>query len=164
VKLEIGSGRHPKDGYVHLDIDISLPHLEYVCPAWEVPEKDFVFTEIYARHVLEHFTLEQAILAVREWHRLLQVTGTVCVIVPNLGFHARQLTMEGKSEFVNDTNVNHAMAGFYGWQGRGEAHYHRWGYTEQSLKSLFMKNKFDNVIICPCRECDIEAIACKTRE
>ena len=156
MKLEIGSGKHSRRGYEHLDIDRNAPHVEYIGPAWNVPTKDNIFEEIYARHFLEHLSPEEADDTIIEWRRVLRVDGIIHVIVPNLEFHAKQLLMKGNSKFVNGSNFRHAMAAFFGWQGRGDNHYHYWGYTPKSLVELFDKHGFKNTKLIKCRECDIE--------
>jgi len=161
MKLEIGSGKKPREGYQHLDIDPKALHVEYPYPAWKIPEEADTFEEIYARHFLEHLTPDLAIITLKEWRRVLMPKGIIHVIVPNLEFHAKQLLMPGKSPFVKASNFEHAMAAFFGWQRKGENYYHYWGYTSKSLVEFFNVNGFKVTELINCRECDIELKATK---
>lgn len=125
-----------------------------MCPAWATPLEDNSVASLRARHFLEHLTFEQACKTMIEWRRIVMPDGELNVTVPNILFHARQLTMGGTSPFVPTSNFNHAIAGFYGWQVKGETMGHRWGYTPKTLLHLFQSNRFDAVIM-PSRECDI---------
>lgn len=140
MKVEIGGGEHPRKGFENIDIR-SLKTVDHVCPAWELPFSDNSVDEIYSRHLLEHLTLEKAMDSVKEWYRVLRLRGTVDIIVPDLEYHAKQLTMSGKSDFVDCSNFEHGMAGFYGWR-RHEHDRHVWGYTSKSLYRLLVNAGF----------------------
>lgn len=46
---------------------------------------DGTFAEVYASHVLEHFDFtEDVALVLKEWHRVLQPGGRLCVSVPDM--------------------------------------------------------------------------------
>ena len=95
-KLEIGSGRNPETGYVHLDIQPDLPGLDIVGDARKMPiPNNFVSGEIRAVHILEHFchpdfagkklrqrygtTLE----IVKECYRVLKPGGKLKIVTPD---------------------------------------------------------------------------------
>jgi len=131
VRLDIGGGRNPAPGYIAVDLVSSA---DIVCDATNVPLIDGSVSEIKARHVLEHLDKSNARKALREWFRLLIPGGFCVVTVPDLEYHARQLLdPDGRSQFVNTGNFEHAMAGFYGWQEKGAHMEHRWGYTRKTL-------------------------------
>ncbi len=54
LRVEIGGGEFPTDGYVHVDADRRARHVEYLAAAWELPFEDGSVHEIRAVHVLEH--------------------------------------------------------------------------------------------------------------
>lgn len=154
MKLDIGGHRNPEPGYKILDI-VQAEHVDYVCPAWDTPIEDGAVSEIRARHVFEHFSPYEAEKVLREWLRILKPGAHATVTVPNLKYHARQLTMPGMSEFLpHVSNYDHAINSIYGWQEHGYFMGHKWGYTEDTLISLFVNAGF-NVKTLPCRECDI---------
>lgn len=153
IKLDVGGGRNPEPGFKILDIE-QRPGVDYVCPAWDTPLEDNSVSEIRARHFLEHLSLAEAKSTLKEWLRILVPDGFATVTVPNILYHARQLTMSGQSKFVPHSNYEHAMAGFYGWQKHGDTMAHKWGYTPSSLIELVTESGFD-VARLPARECDI---------
>jgi predicted SAM-dependent methyltransferase len=161
IKLDVGGGRNPEPGFKVLDI-VSAPHVDYVCPSWDTPLEDRSVASLRARHFLEHLTLAEAVATLKEWHRIMLPDGAIDVTVPDILYHAKQLTMEGQSDFVPHSNFDHAMASFYGWQKKGEAMAHKWGYTPKTLVKLFLDSKFD-VVLMPCRACDIVVHARKPR-
>jgi len=161
IKLDVGGGRNPAPGFKVLDIE-DRPGVDYVCPAWKTPLKDNSVSEINARHFLEHLTLEEAKKTMVEWLRILEPGAFATVTVPDILYHARQLTMPGRSQFVPQSNFEHAMAGFYGWQKQGETMGHRYGYTRTTLLELMTHHGF-NTIAMPSRKCDIVVHARKPK-
>lgn len=160
MKLDVGGGRAPAPGYTVLDIE-ARPGVDIVAPAWDTKLAACSVEEIRARHVFEHFSLAEAKLVLIEWQRILTDDGMVTVTVPDLNYHARQMFMPGQSEFCPQrTNFEHAIAGFYGWQERGEVMGHRYGYTPEMLYQLVKEAGF-RVDIEPSRACDIVVIARK---
>ena len=133
--IEIGGGNSPsKEGYTQVDIR-KFSCTDIVAPAWKLPIPRDSILSIFGRHVLEHFTRQQASDALCEWHRVLRVSGEIIMTVPDLEYHARQLlnNPDGPSPRLPEhTNREHAMAGFYGWAPGAMAH--QWGYTETTLQ------------------------------
>lgn len=82
-RLEIGGGRYPRDGFIHLDIGPEARHLEYRCPAWNLPFPDEWASEISAIHLLEHIPPRMLDTTLCEWHRVLAPSGQVHISVPN---------------------------------------------------------------------------------
>jgi predicted SAM-dependent methyltransferase len=83
LRIEIGSGRHPTPGYVHVDFDRRARHLEHVAHAWRLPFPDGAAEELIAVHVLEHVHPARVLETLREWRRVLRPGGTVRIHVPN---------------------------------------------------------------------------------
>lgn len=148
-KLEIGSGKHPKNGYDHLDI-MPFKHVEYVCNAWEIPVPDGSYDEVYSRHLFEHLSPVDAQKALAEWLRVLVPGGFVDMEVPDLEYHCKQIFMDGNSELFERkgkvvSNFEHAISSIYGWVKHGETWGHKWGYTESSLGAMLLGNGFVNI-------------------
>ena len=104
---------------------------------------------IYSRHTIEHLTLYEANKTFKEWYRVLKIGATINIIVPDLKFHAKQLLgiAESNSNSPIKSTLDHAMAGFYGWQRRdrgGLVDLHKWGYTEESLSDTLKSHNFSN--------------------
>ncbi len=83
LRVEIGGGEFPTDGYVHVDADRRARHVEYLAAAWELPFEDGSVHEIRAVHVLEHVPPSLVDRTLREWRRVLRPGGFAQVHVPN---------------------------------------------------------------------------------
>lgn len=83
-RLHIG-GKDVKAGWEIFDA-IPAGHVDHVGNARDLSRfADGTFAQLYASHVLEHFDYQNEIGAVlREWHRVLQPGGVLCVSVPDL--------------------------------------------------------------------------------
>lgn len=162
IRLDVGGALNPAPGFKVLDI-IEGSNVDYVCPAWNTPLPDSSVIELRARHFLEHLTLDEAKATAKEWLRILQVHCSAEVTVPNIAFHAKQLLLPGTSQYVPRTNFEHALAGFYGWQGRGPNMLHRYGYTQDTLLALFQEAGFVAELL-PSRECDVVIRATRAKD
>lgn len=147
LKLNFGCNDTRLDGYIGIDVR-PCKGADYVMPAWETGEfQPGTVDEIYSRHMLEHLTVADAKKTLVNWYSLLRVGGVMHIIVPDLAFHARQLLGSDVS-WVKDKkfNLEHAMAGFYGWQRNGvggvNEDAHRWGYTWETLSALLVEIGF----------------------
>ncbi len=145
MRVEVGSGGSPMPGYIHCDLCAS-PHVELVCTASAIPFKHESIDEIYARHVLEHLTLQEAKLALMNWRGALRSGGRVDINVPDLKKTIRQLGKRGYSPYLNArvSNRDHAMGSIYGWQNN-DRDLHKWGYTHESLSQILREAGFVHI-------------------
>ena len=114
-KLNFGSGRRPKEGYVNIDwcadYHPEVVHNLNLCP---YPFPDNTFELIEADHVLEH--LDKPFAAMNEFHRVLTPGGKLIIRVPHFsrGFthaeHAHGFDMTFPLYFKGDAD----FSGFYG--------------------------------------------------
>jgi ubiquinone/menaquinone biosynthesis C-methylase UbiE len=85
VKLDIGCGPHPKEGYEGVDqyaFDGKVKHVMNVCETpW--PWKDGEVEEINCSHFLEHLTAEERIAFLNECYRVLKPDGKVFITTPH---------------------------------------------------------------------------------
>lgn len=83
-KLEIGAGdNHNKDEtWIHQDIR-KLPGIDLVCDARHIPYPDNSFTDIFASHVIEHFSWREVRQVLAEWLRVLSINGKLEIITPD---------------------------------------------------------------------------------
>jgi len=152
MKLHVGCGTKIKEGYKHLDL-VKRKHIDFVCPVWEIPVANDSFEEIYSRHLFEHLTPKEADATLEEWYRVLQTNGIVHMLLPNLEFHCRQLSMTGLSEYFlkrnrKVTNFEHALKSIYGWLEKEDySPYmkHNWGYTQESIAKLLAQYNFRDI-------------------
>ena len=133
MQLEFGCGETPtRPGYSTSDIR-DLPGIDYVCPAWEINQhvKPNTVTHIWSRHFLEHLTFPQGRMWLRACLDILVPGGEQTICVPNMRFHVQQ--------WLNGNALEHARAGFWGWQREGETELwdvHKSGYTDEQLIDL----------------------------
>ncbi|MDU4959255.1 MAG: radical SAM protein [Sporomusaceae bacterium] len=133
--LEIGSGNHPHNGFVHCDKE-AFPHVEYICDATNMSVfSNETMQQIYCRHVLEYLDRIDAILAVLEMKRVLKSGGTIHLIVPNIEFYINQF----------HSNQEEVFYAFWGEQ-RNSKDIRKWGYTAKSLIKILRNCGFDNIV------------------
>jgi predicted SAM-dependent methyltransferase len=80
LKIEIGGGRNPKEGYKNVDI---IEEADYVCNLEHesLPFKDESVKKIYSHHAFEH--IENTIFLMNECWRVLKWGGLLHIIVPH---------------------------------------------------------------------------------
>jgi predicted SAM-dependent methyltransferase len=147
VKLHVGCASKRLDGYINID-SRQTDATDHVCDASAITiVSEGSVSEIYSRHMLEHLDPNDAIDTLKHWFGLLQPSGMLNVIVPDITFHAQQILGLVQSS-MGDQNL-HAMAGFWGWRdetrGGSKEDAHRWGYTEQSLVQILIDLGFTEV-------------------
>src|SRR5205085_131155 len=83
IKLNVGCGSKPTPEYLNVD-ERELDGVDLIADARALPFKAGDLSEIYAAHVIEHFTeaeLKKALLP--SWHSLLKHGGVLRVAVPD---------------------------------------------------------------------------------
>lgn len=86
MKLELGSGYLPTDGFVHLDINPDAPGVDIVGNAYGLPDEVHdraPWDELRAVDVLEHISYRHTGHALSEWATLLRPGGRLYVQVPD---------------------------------------------------------------------------------
>lgn len=151
TRLNFGCGDARREGFSGVDIRPSQA-AEFVLAAWDTsPFEPAGIEEVYSRHMLEHLDPNDARKALEAWLKLLEPGGLLRIIVPDLSFHARQWLAQDVS-WADDQaeNLEHAMAGFYGWRdesrGGDREDAHRWGYSWETLSALLFEIGFVDVI------------------
>lgn len=160
MKLEVGAGESPREGYEHMDCR-ALPHIEHVTDEpWWTSFEDNSLEAIYSRHFFEHLDRFQAHATLDEWHRILQPEGSLHIITPNLGYHAKQLSEPGMSPFfpAKWTNREHAINSIYGWGISWEQHLYGW--TRNTLREALEQAGFRQFWWLDDRACDLD-VECK---
>ncbi len=138
LKLNVGSGDTHVDGFVSVDIDVSV-HPDIVAPADKLPFRSASVDEITAFHVIEHVYYWEAEATIREWFRVLAPGGKLVIECPDLSKVVRYLSKE--QDYTTWSNLG--MWGVYGDPNHKNPFYgHRWGYTENSISSLLARAGF----------------------
>ena len=90
MRVELGAGEKPADGYqVHTDV-LPLPDIEVVCRIDSLPFATASVSALRANHVLEHQSYELIEPTLREWARVLRPGAAVDIGVPDARFVAAQ--------------------------------------------------------------------------
>lgn len=84
VKLDIGCGKHKKDGFIGID-RIKFDGVDVVCHVGteRLPYEDDSVEEVYTSHFLEHLSAVERINFVNELFRVLKPGAKATVIVPH---------------------------------------------------------------------------------
>lgn len=85
MKLELGSGRHPTPGFVHVDLNPGVDP-DVRCDVRDLaPFDDASVDEIRAVDILEHVSYRDTEATLAEWARVLKRGGRLYVQVPDAG-------------------------------------------------------------------------------
>lgn len=147
MKLDIGSGKNKRDGYVSCDTR-DIAGIDYVCKADNLPFKNNSIDEIYSRHFIEHLTLKQFIKTLSEWNRVLKKDGVIYIICPNILWHLKQI-LEGDHEsfYEKGRSKNARYWGFgslFGWQVNNHD-IHKFGYYFELLRDILASAGFESI-------------------
>jgi len=142
MKIEFGCGETPsKSGFKTCDIR-NLSGVDFVCPAWDIDKHvdHKSVDEIFSRHFFEHLTFIQGELVLEKWHDILKPNGKLEIMLPNMTYHINQ--------WITRSNMEHAIAGFWGWQREGDTELwdvHKSGYDFLLLENLLTKKGFKDI-------------------
>lgn len=91
LKLHIGCGQIHFPGWIHLDADSSLPHLDAVWHAADrLPCEDGACDFIYNEHFLEHLSVKEGAYFLSECRRVLSPKGVLRIGMPDMNEFVRQ--------------------------------------------------------------------------
>jgi len=166
MKLNIGAGNLPIEGYVNVD------KYYYPTSSWELTNhklaKEWIdgkyegewkygdaldlkfqhnyFDEINMSHILEHLSMEEGNRAIIQAYNVLKPEGFIDIAVPDLE-KACELFSTVKYKDVDNSMWFYVMGMIYGTTGKdGEGQFHHCGYSRYHLKILMEDNKFKNII------------------
>lgn len=88
IKLNIGCGRDIKSDYLNVDYR-KLDGVDIVADVKDIPVEENSVTEIYAAHIIEHFTERDLKDILVYWFSLLKSEGTIRLITPNIDAMAK---------------------------------------------------------------------------
>ncbi len=148
MKIEIGGGLSPRNGYINCDVR-KLDTVDYVCKANNLPFEDCSLDEIYSRHVVEHFSFKEFLEVLKEWNRVLRIGGKLYIICPNLLWHLEQiLSGSHKSFFTKERGKNDRYWGFgslFGWQ-QDRFDSHKFGCYFELLLDILTEFNFEKIV------------------
>lgn len=140
LRLNVGSGRRAKRGWVNADADPQAPGTDVLFDAgrdrW--PFDDGTVDSIEAFHVLEHLSREEGAAFLREAFRVLRPGGDITIECPDLaGVVERWPSSQARMTWS-----------LYGDQG-SPWRFHRWGYSRESIGVGLIHAGFEQVDVGP---------------
>ena len=144
TRLHLGCGPYRVRGYLNIDASYDAKAADFVC---DLMALDSYFSPgsieaIYACHVLEHFSTEEAQILMRKLCTLLAVGGELRLSVPDLD---RIVKIYAKNWEHFQTPGNSPWVGLiYGGQGT-PYDYHKTGFNFCWMKYLLEKAGFSHV-------------------
>lgn len=135
LKLNLGCGNKKIHGFINIDArEESNPDLVYNIKNIHDIYKDVDL--IYACHVLEHFSREDAKIVLKNWHSSLKNGGILRIAVPNL-----EAVFEHYITFKDFSKIKGFL---YGGQ-RNKFDFHLFGYDFISIKQLLFECGFKDI-------------------
>jgi len=135
MKLNLGSGDCPLEGYINLDAktdDSLFPLVRHCCEIADhepVPCPDNAYDEVRASHVLEHFPHGQTLNVLKEWVRVLKPGGWLKIAVPDFEW----IVSRRRPEY----GISEDLLQMYLFGGQtDENDYHKAVFTFDKLKRL----------------------------
>ena len=126
MRINLGSGERPLEGWVNVDALPDAPGVDVVTDVTEaLPFESGSADALYASHLLEHVSSEDVPRVLAEWRRVLRPGGVLMIAVPDLEVIARML-VERPGWFTPP----HApwVGAIYGGQ-KDEWDFHKTGFT-----------------------------------
>ena len=83
LKLNLGSGNSPLKDYINIDLHSPLAN---VCLDLtnKLPFSDNSIDEIYAKHLIEHFSISEWPIIKKDWYRVLKPDGLLTIECPDI--------------------------------------------------------------------------------
>lgn len=136
MKLHVGCGSIHIPGYINIDIRY-LPNVDVVDNAKFLRKfENKGVEEIYACHVLEHFSRWDVKIIIERWYKLLSSNGILFVSVPDFGAIV--------SYYQRTKDIEKLIGFLYGGQDYEENfHYYCWDFD--SLKKDLKEIGFTNI-------------------
>lgn len=126
MRLNLGCGHRPIDGYDNVDLYVS-GHIP-----WDIrnlPVEDSSVDEINAEHVLEHFGKEEGIALLKHWYAKIKKGGIISLEVPDFEYSVKDW-LEAPD---NEHRYGHRIERIFGLQCH-DGEYHKTGFTVNRMK------------------------------
>ena len=151
IGINCGSGQRPfrstpEVRWINIDsvIRMDMPAPDLCCDGAHIPVDDESVDYFVLHHVAEHFGCNEADSLFKEAYRVLKTGGSILVSVPDMKSLAQKWVLGDIDDFIFMVNAYGAYMG-------DEADRHKWGYTQESLRTSLMNaaswyalGRFDN--------------------
>lgn len=85
LKLHLGSGAVHLQGWVNIDLETPQADLHWdITKPLPFPAASACF--VYHEHVMEHITVDEAMICLRDWRRVLEPSGVLRIATPDLAY------------------------------------------------------------------------------
>lgn len=130
MNLNVGSGSSKIPDYLTIDLRKEY-HPDFCEDIRTIEFEPGSVDNIYCSHILEHFTLREAIDLVNKFHTWQKVGSKLYVAVPD---------MDAISKLIITGHRDFCLLGFlFGIPVEGNLYFHKWGYTRDTLVRLVTK-------------------------
>ncbi|QGY57620.1 hypothetical protein PAASB05_06825 [Pantoea agglomerans] len=156
-KINIGCGHVQPEGYINVDAR-ELPGVDVICSASDLVFDDEALEEIYAAHLIEHFTeLELTRVIFPHWYKKLKTGGVLKLVTPDADSMIKDY-VSGTMSFDDLRKVTYGAQDY-----EGDFHYIM--FSVDSLKKMLTDAGFTTVTLVEdnrknglCREMEVLAI------
>lgn len=138
MKLDVGSGPYPAQGYTSVDLFTAA---DIQAEMWDLPLEADSVSEIRSVHSLEHVSKFQVMPTLQEWYRVLIPGGLVTIEVPDLAWCV--------TKWLEHQTADWWMDIIFGNQAH-DGEYHRTGFTPQLLTDYLMAAGFTGIDVGSC--------------
>ena len=141
TKLHLGCGKRYLAGYDHVDLS-SYDHIKYNTPIFPLAYiDDDSIEEIYCSHALEYFDFAECLLALKEWHRILNPNGG------QLRLSVPDFDKLLKVYALNNNKIESIVGPLFGkWSVSSTLTvYHKTVFTQTVLTSLLQESGFASI-------------------
>jgi len=137
IRLNLGSGPFPLEGFINVDqFEHVNPDLQ--CDVLDLPYKPGTISEIYAGHILEHFTFKDGQRALRYWNSLLKAGGVISISVPDYDFLVKKYAANPSPEALIEMNDTYIYSGI-------QPSPHQYAYSAALLEKCMADAGFANL-------------------
>lgn len=126
LQLNLGSGTNRKQDYISVDLYTEADLIINIVRP--LPFDDETVDNIYASHVIEHFTREEWDSMHTDWVRVLKPGGSIEIRCPDI--------IKSCEKLIENPYDPFNMMILYGGQ-HAEGEYHKNGFTQRSLTDSF---------------------------
>ena len=130
LKLNLGSGNRPLPGYINIDLHSQLANVKLDC-SLPLPFSNDSIDEIYAMHLIEHFSLLEWPVIKKDWYRILKPGGLLTIECPDLDRCLQRFLHNSQ-----DRKWTYWIRAIYGSQDDNDpGQFHKNGFTLEKLSS-----------------------------
>jgi autotransporter strand-loop-strand O-heptosyltransferase len=141
VRLNLGSGPLPLQGYTNIDLDYSSADINMNVLNLDQKFGDETVDEIYSSHLLEHISNKDIPIALSKWYGTLKKNGKLHILIPDLKW-----CMENWINSPEDEKWGYPIDTIFGQQG-WVGNTHITGFTKERITKFLTEADFSDINI-----------------